>query len=142
MLRARESVVDGPVLLAGNSRGGALSVAYAGMHPDAVAGVINFVGGWMGDACPAADEINLGLLRRGAASPAPMIWLYGQDDTYYDNGTPARLFDVVRQDGANATLHMFDVQGANNGHYILAVPTLWQSTVSALLETIKDRSDE
>jgi hypothetical protein len=33
-------------------------LAYAGMHPREVAGVINFVRGWMGDRCPNASEIN------------------------------------------------------------------------------------
>jgi hypothetical protein len=35
--------------MAGISRGGILSITYAGMHPREVSGVINFVGGWMGE---------------------------------------------------------------------------------------------
>jgi acetamidase/formamidase len=35
----------GPILIGGVSRGGVLSIAYAGMHPEEVSGVLNFVGG-------------------------------------------------------------------------------------------------
>jgi dienelactone hydrolase len=39
------------VVIGGQSRGGILSVAYAGQHPEQVKGVINFVGGWNGARC-------------------------------------------------------------------------------------------
>jgi pimeloyl-ACP methyl ester carboxylesterase len=45
-LRRRQDVAPTPVLLGGTSRGGVLSIASAGLHPEQVAGVINFVGGW------------------------------------------------------------------------------------------------
>jgi dienelactone hydrolase len=50
VLRQRPDVARQPILMAGISRGGILSIAYAGMHPHEVAGVINFVGGWMGES--------------------------------------------------------------------------------------------
>src|SRR5882724_12927438 len=39
------------VVIGGQSRGGILSVAYAGLHPEQIRGVINFVGGWSGGSC-------------------------------------------------------------------------------------------
>ncbi len=36
------------VVIGGQSRGGILSVADAGLHPEQLKGVINFVGGWSG----------------------------------------------------------------------------------------------
>jgi dienelactone hydrolase len=50
VLRQRPDVARQPILMAGISRGGILSIAYARMHPHEVAGVINFVGGWMGES--------------------------------------------------------------------------------------------
>src|SRR6516225_177343 len=41
-LRQRPDVAPSRVLIGGISRGGILSVAYAGMHPDQISGVINF----------------------------------------------------------------------------------------------------
>jgi pimeloyl-ACP methyl ester carboxylesterase len=48
--------VDGNgVIIGGQSRGGILSVAYAGRRPEQIKGVINFVGGWLApDAPPPA----------------------------------------------------------------------------------------
>lgn len=44
-LRRRPDVAPTPVLIGGQSRGGVLAVAYAGLHPAQISGVINFVGG-------------------------------------------------------------------------------------------------
>src|ERR1043165_4982031 len=53
-LRERADVARKPVLMMGVSRGGVLSMVYAGEYPEQVAGVINFVGGWMGAGCANA----------------------------------------------------------------------------------------
>ena len=47
-------VEAGPVLLMGQSRGGFLAAVYAGRHPQAVSGVVNFVGGWRGGGASEA----------------------------------------------------------------------------------------
>ena len=65
-LQKRPDVRPGPVLLLGQSRGGALAVAYAGLRPKKVHGVVNFVGGWVG-GCPIAAGINRTLMNGGAA---------------------------------------------------------------------------
>src|SRR5262245_22566105 len=49
------------VVIGGQSRGGILSVAYAGLHRGEVKGVINFVGGWNGTRCQHAATINQAL---------------------------------------------------------------------------------
>lgn len=54
------------VVIGGQSRGGILSVAYAGRRPEQVKGVINFVGGWSGGACPTAATVNQSLFARRA----------------------------------------------------------------------------
>jgi dienelactone hydrolase len=55
VLRRRQGVGPGPVLIGGQSRGGVLSIAYAGMHPEQTLGVINFVGGWFGEKYAGAE---------------------------------------------------------------------------------------
>jgi dienelactone hydrolase len=50
-------------VVGGNSRGGILSVAWAGKHPDEPRGVINFVGGWLGSGCPTASAVNQQLFK-------------------------------------------------------------------------------
>jgi len=68
------------MLLAGNSLGGVLSIAYAGLHPEQTNGVINFVGGWISDGCETADAINQTLFRKGTSFVQSTLWLYGKDD--------------------------------------------------------------
>src|SRR4029453_6426136 len=64
-LRRRQDIIaPTPVLMGGVSRGGVLSIAYAGLHPEQVAGVINFVGGWLGEGSPAASTVNHQLFER------------------------------------------------------------------------------
>ena len=89
----------GPVLLLGQSRGGILSVAYAGLHPEKVRGVINFVGGWVGDGCRNAIAINRALMNRGARFPRPMLWLYGENDPFYALDHTRGNFEAFRAAG-------------------------------------------
>ena len=57
--------VDGSrIAIGGHGRGGALSVAWSGKHPE-VRAVVNFVGSWIGSPCPNDRAINLNLLKRG-----------------------------------------------------------------------------
>ena len=74
-VRSRPDVQSDALYLGGLSRGGALSVAYAAGRSGAgnIRGVINFVGGWMGDQCGDAVEINRTLMARpdGAPSTVP-----------------------------------------------------------------------
>lgn len=65
-LRKRPDVEEGPILISGVSRGGILSVAWAGRNPDQTQGVVNFVGGWLGEGCGDAEEVNKKLFRSGA----------------------------------------------------------------------------
>src|SRR5262249_47845694 len=67
----------------GQSRGGVLSVAYSGAHAEQVFGVVNFVGGWMGEACATARSINQNLFEQGARFKRPTLWLYGRRDPFY-----------------------------------------------------------
>src|SRR5262247_3072519 len=57
------------MVIGGQSRGGILSIAYAGGHPEQVKGAINFVGGWNGTRCQLAAFINRSLFVRGARFP-------------------------------------------------------------------------
>jgi dienelactone hydrolase len=73
------------LVLAGQSRGGILSIAYAAKRPELFKGVINFVGGWLGTGCgeTTTERVNQDLFRRGSPSPLPSLWLYGAHDPYY-----------------------------------------------------------
>ena len=141
-LRARPDVSDAPVLLVGQSRGGALSVAFAGRHPDRVAGVINFVGGWLGEGCDSAEEVNQSLFKRGASYPKSMLWLYGVDDLFYAIPHSRKNYTAFVDAGGTGDFVEVTVAGENNGHWVMSIPPLWSAPVTRYLETIEAGRDE
>jgi dienelactone hydrolase len=88
-------VAGTPILMGGESRGGILSIAYAGRHPQQVAGVINFVGGKLG----TASEVNGALFRCGAAFLGPTLWPYGENDSFYSLGHSRSNFAAFQEGG-------------------------------------------
>ena len=136
VLKQRPDVAPTLVLIGGVSRGGILAVAYAGRHPEQIAGVINFVGGWVGEGCKTAPEINGELFRRGAKFRRPTLWLYGQRDLYYSMAHSRSNFDEFLRSGGQGTFHEFEVPGPN-GHALNAYPELWAAQVDAFLSALK-----
>jgi len=136
-LRARPDVDPQRVLIGGISRGGVLSIAYAGQHPRDVLGVINFVGGWVGTGCGTANEINGALFRRGGAFGGPTIWLYGRDDLFYPIGHSRSNFETFLGAGGRGDFFAFDVPSERNGHALNAYPELWAGPIETFLGAIE-----
>jgi dienelactone hydrolase len=133
---ARPDVDARRVMLSGVSRGGILSAAYAGLHPAHVRGVINFVGGWMGDRCVNVERINPVLFRRGAAYPLPMLWLYGNRDSFYSLRHSRANFEAFRAAGGQGRFVAYELPSGENGHFIADRPDLWLRDVESYLEEL------
>jgi predicted peptidase len=54
-LAKRSDIDPKRVVIAGVSRGGLLSLAFAARNPGSFVGAINFVGGWMDQECANID---------------------------------------------------------------------------------------
>jgi dienelactone hydrolase len=134
-LRRRPDVAPSPVLIGGQSRGGVLAVAYAGSHPAHVAGVINFVGGWLGEGCPTAEAVNQKLFARGAGFKGPMLWLYGRSDPFYSVQHSRANFAAFEKAGGAGAFLEFDVPGGN-GHFLLGYKQLWSAAVADYLGSL------
>lgn len=119
------------VLLLGQSRGGILSIAYAGRHPERVAGVVNFVGGWMGEGCATAARINQALARDGARFGRPTLWLYGQADAYYSMAHSRANAAAYRDAGGDARFEEREVP--QDGHALVFHPALWAEALDRYL---------
>lgn len=119
------------VVIGGQSRGGILSVAYAGQHPEQVRGVINFVGGWSGRRC--VTDVNQTLFTRGARHPGEILWLYGENDSFYSLAHSRRNFAAFQAAGGTGTFLEFDAPPGANGHRIVEHPTLWTDAVETYL---------
>ncbi|MEM7253812.1 MAG: alpha/beta hydrolase [Pseudomonadota bacterium] len=124
---------DEPIVMAGQSRGGILSLVYAGMHPNRTRAVINFVGGWIGEGCETADQINQTLCLRGAKYPRKTLWLYGDKDAFYSMAHSRRNFAAFEGAGGIGEFLAASVDGENNGHWLMSVPPLWEASVDRYL---------
>jgi pimeloyl-ACP methyl ester carboxylesterase len=136
-LRQRPDVAPSRVLIGGQSRGGILSVAYSGMHPDQIFGVINFVGGWMGTGCDTASRLNGTLFERGARFDRPTLWLYGYHDPFYDIQHSQKNFMLFQSTGGQGTFLKFNVPGGY-GHAVLSARELWEGPVAGYLNSLTD----
>ena len=134
-LRRLQDVAPTPVLLGGNSRGGVLSIAYAGLHPQQVGGVINFVGGWLGEGSPAASTVNHQLFERGASYGRPTIWLYGQHDRFYSIAHSRDNFAAFEKAGGHGKFFEFDMP-PGQGHSLIGRPNLWSGPLDSYLSSL------
>lgn len=133
VLLNRSDVAGRRVLIGGVSRGGILSVAYAGTHPNKVVGVINFVGGWMGTGCFQATAINVPLFKRGLPFKRSTLWLYGDKDPYYSLLHTEGNFTVFKASGGSGEFLSFQVP-SGNGHELWKFPHLWAPAVDKYLK--------
>jgi dienelactone hydrolase len=135
VLLERPDVAPGPILIGGHSRGGILSVAYAGMHSAQTLGVLNFVGGWINEGCRVAEPINQELSLRGARFDRPTIWLYGQGDPFYSIAHSRKNFVAFENAGGKGKFVEFDTP-TNVGHDVIRHPDLWTEPVKAYLDAL------
>jgi dienelactone hydrolase len=120
------------VLMGGQSRGGILSVAYAGQRPEQLKGVINFVGGWLGTGCPTASTVNQTLFARGAHYPGDTLWLYADGDLFYPLSHSRENFAAFQAAGGQGTFHAFP-RPEYGGHRLVGYSNLWAPVVEAYL---------
>jgi dienelactone hydrolase len=122
------------VVIGGQSRGGILSVAYAGQHAEQVKDVINFVGGWNGARCQHAATINQSIFVRGARYPGDTIWLYGDDDPFYPLSHSRASFAAFQAAGGRGAFH--ELPSEFGGHYIWRRPDRWAPLVEDYLKRL------
>ncbi len=138
-VQKRPDVDKARLLIGGVSRGGLLSIAYAGTRPDMFLGVVNFVGGWMGEACKEAALVNHTGFVRGAAMQRPTLWLYGERDSYYSLAHSRASFDAFRAAGGPGKMVSYTLQPRQNGHSIDSFPALWKSELDGYLSQVLAR---
>jgi dienelactone hydrolase len=134
VLLAQPFVDRSRVVIGGQSRGGILAIAWTGRHPTVARAAINFVGGWMSDACSSASSINQKLFKRGVPFASPSIWLYGENDPFYKIAHSLANFAAFQSAGGRGTFHEYAPPSGLNGHQINTAPALWSATLETYLE--------
>jgi dienelactone hydrolase len=134
-VRAQPDMDYEKIVLAGASRGGMLSVAYAGRFPTNVIGVINFSGGWFGEGMPGPDFNSIAFADAGRLAKVPMLWLYADHDSYYSlkyiEGQFAKFCDAG---GQGELVKYDDVPG--NGHFLSQWVDRWQGKATDYLKRL------
>jgi dienelactone hydrolase len=128
-------VRPGPVLLLGQSRGGLLAVHYAGLHPERVRGVINFVGGWMGGQAAALNTPLFAAAGAAAGERVPQLWLYGERDSFYPEAHIRANLAAFEQGGGRARFE-FARGVPGDGHRLMNFPARWRPAADAFLATL------
>lgn len=136
----RPDVDQKRLIIGGVSRGGILAVAYAGMRPELFRGVVNIVGGWLGDICAQSAEVNMSLMRRGARFTQQMLWLYGKEDPYYKIVHSRTVFDAFTAAGGSGQFVAIDPPPGRDGHSIHLKPSMWAINVERYLNDIENAS--
>lgn len=140
-MRQRADIDGRRILVAGQSRGGMLSVVYAGQQTGGgdggIVGSINFAGGWI-DVDGMRDDFTRDILMRlGAAGAAPSLWLYAENDSIVPPAAARRWRDAYDAAGGQAQFYLFPplADGAD-GHLLCDRPALWESAVDAFLHQL------
>ena len=136
--RAQSFVAAGRVLLAGQSRGGFLSVVYAGRKPDDIKGVVNFVGGWMGGSA-ANDRLNTPFFAaagRGSGSKVPQLWLYAERDSFYGEAHIRANHQAFTEAGGQAHLEFYKGLPMD-GHLLRLFPVRWREAGDVFMKGLK-----
>ena len=131
--RTLPGVQPGPVLLAGQSRGGFLAMHYAGLRPRGVIGVVNFSGGWYPyGPVTTPYYANAG---RGATDKVPQLWLYADNDKLYEETLVREYYQAFTEAGGRARFELLHgIPG--DGHLLRLVPSRWRPVADEFLGSL------
>jgi dienelactone hydrolase len=133
-LRERSDVDQSQLAIGGASRGGILSIAYAGMRPAVFRGAINFNGGWLGRACANHEIVNPIIFERGAQAGISTLWLHGSFDQYYRIGHCRGNFEKFVSAGGQGKF-----VAAAAGHALLFKPALWKRHLDLYMDGVEQK---
>jgi dienelactone hydrolase len=131
--RTLPGIRPGPVLLAGQSRGGFLAMHYASLKPGEVIGVVNFSGGWYPyGPVTTPYYANAG---RGAEDKVPQLWLYADNDKFYNVALIREYYQAFTAAGGSARFELLhNVPG--DGHLLRLHPDRWRPIADEFLGSL------
>jgi dienelactone hydrolase len=135
------------ILLVGQSAGGWGSIAAASRNPPGVVGVINFAGGRGGyaDGEPnrncAKDKLIEAAAYFGRTARIPSLWIYTENDKFFDADLSRRLSEAYRRAGSKAEYHLLPSFG-DDGHRLFTERDgrqLWQPIADRFLDQMRTK---
>lgn len=136
-VRVRSDVDTARLLVGGVSRGGILAMAHAARAPQYYRGVVNFVGGWIGEGCVDAVTVNRSTFADAAVSGRPSLWLYAENDPFYSVAHSRANFDAFTAAGGLGTFRVYRRANASaSGHGVTNEPQLWLAELQSFLSAV------
>ena len=109
------------IVLAGQSRGGMLSVAYAAGNRGSAIGAINFVGGWLSDWCVGENGFDVNAVffaEAGKTATVPALFLYATRDGFYERTRTESYADAFRKAGGTVDFMLYEMDPSSDGHML------------------------
>ena len=126
------------LVIMGDSVGGFTTVATAATKPDGLVAAINIAGGNGGNPVTPGNPCKAHLLEStfaawGKTATAPMLWMYSENDQYFNPKNARAWFDAFTKAGAKAEFKLMPPFG-DDGHALLVrANDLWQPVVDEFL---------
>lgn len=138
LLKTRADVDRSRIVMAGQSRGGMLAIAYAGRHPGEVLGAVNFAGNWLNDECDTSNAVNKQILRMGSTFSERTLWLYGGRDEGQSTRQTRGIFRNFKHHGGKGRLAIYP----DGDHYIIGYPWVWKEDLAEYMTSLGFREFE
>ncbi len=141
-MRRQPFVDPARVLVVGVSTGGWASLALASQRPDLTTAVVNIAGGRGGHAFGRKNSVCgidklVGATHEFARTArAPTLWLYAENDSYFDPGLAAKMAAAWKEGGGQVEYDPLPAYGSD-GHDIVddrAGWGIWGKTLDSFLD--------
>ncbi len=146
-MRTQPYVAADRSIVVGQSAGGWATVALSSKNPPGVAGMINFAGGrgghqklpggGIGNCTPEA--LVQAAAKYGATARVPMLWIYTENDSFFEPALAKRMAAAYDASGGKATFRPVGAFG-RDGHSLAGSDSgapIWQPLVQSFLATLK-----
>lgn len=139
--------VAGRTIVVGQSAGGWATMALSSYNPPGVPGMVNFAGGrgghqklpggGLGNCTP--DALVQAAGKYGATARVPMLWLYTQNDSFFEPSLAARMAAAYDAAGGRANYKALPAFG-RDGHSLAGANSgvsLWSPLVESFLAGLR-----
>jgi len=146
-MRTQPYVAPDRTLVVGQSAGGWATVALSSLNPPGVPAMVNFAGGrgghqrlpggGLGNCTPEALVLAAG--KYGATARVPMLWIYTENDSFFEPSLAKRMVAAYDAAGGKATYKPLGAFG-RDGHLLAGSESggpIWQPLVTSFLAGVK-----
>ena len=146
-MRTQPYVAADRTIVVGQSAGGWATVALSSRNPAGVAGMINFAGGrgghqklsggGIGNCTPTA--LVDAAARYGTTARVPMLWIYAENDSFFEPALAKRMAEAYDKAGGKATFRPVGPNG-RDGHGLASANdgnSVWGPLIQSFLAGLK-----